>query len=141
MSNLVNAERVTMSYGTRTLLDGISLGLGRGEAVGVVGRNGAGKTTLLRVLAGMLAPDEGRVTHSGHLSIGFLHQADDIAAEDSVRDLIVGGAPDHVWARNPRTRATVEHLLADVDLDATSRQLERRRASQSCAGETAARRS
>jgi ABC transport system ATP-binding/permease protein len=118
MSNLVNAERVTMSYGTRMLLDGISLGLGRGEAVGVVGRNGAGKTTLLRVLAGMLAPDEGRVTHNGHLSIGFLHQADDIAGEDSVRDLIVGGAPDHVWARNPQTRATVEHLLADVDLDA-----------------------
>ena len=106
MSNLVNAERVTMSYGTRTLLDGISLGLGRGEAVGVVGRNGAGKTTLLRVLAGMLTPDAGRVTHSGHLSIGFLHQADDIATEDSVRNLIVGGAPDHVWASNHRMRAT-----------------------------------
>jgi ABC transport system ATP-binding/permease protein len=118
MSNLVNAERVTMSYGTRTLLNGISLGLSRGEAVGVVGRNGAGKTTLLRILAGMLKPDEGRVTHSSHLSIGFLHQGDDIAADASVRDLIVGGAPDHVWAANARTRATVEHLLAEVDLDA-----------------------
>jgi ABC transport system ATP-binding/permease protein len=118
MSNLVNAERITMSYGTRTLLDGISLGLGRREAIGVVGRNGAGKTTLLQVLAGMLTPDAGRVTHSAHLSIGFLHQADDIAAEGSVRNLLVGGAPDHVWASNPRMRATVEHLLADVDLDA-----------------------
>jgi ATPase subunit of ABC transporter with duplicated ATPase domains len=118
MSNLVNAERVTMSYGTRTLLDGVSLGLGRGEAVGVVGRNGAGKTTLLRVLAGMLTPDAGRVTHRRQLSIGFLHQVDDLAAEDSVRDLIVSGAPDHVWASNPGMRATVEHMLADVDLDA-----------------------
>ncbi len=117
MSNLINAERLMMSYGIRTLLDGISLGLGRGEAIGVVGRNGAGKTTLLRVLAGMLPPDEGRVTHSGHLSIGFLNQSDDIAAEATVRDLIVGGAPDHVWAASARTRATVEHLLADVDLD------------------------
>jgi ABC transport system ATP-binding/permease protein len=118
MSNLVNAERVTMSYGTRTLLNGISLGLSRGEAVGVVGRNGAGKTTLLRILAGMLKPDEGRVTHSSQLSIGFLHQGDDIAADASVRDLMVGGAPDHVWAANARGRATVEHLLAEVDLDA-----------------------
>jgi ABC transport system ATP-binding/permease protein len=118
MSNLVNAERVTMGYGTRTLLDGISLGLGRGEAVGVVGRNGAGKTTLLQILAGTLEPDAGRVTHTGHLSIGFLHQADDIASDASVRTVIVDDAPDHVWAANPRTRAIVEHLLADVDLDA-----------------------
>jgi ABC transport system ATP-binding/permease protein len=118
MSNLVNAERVTMSYGTRTLLDGVSLGAGRGEAVGVVGSNGAGKTTLLRVLAGTLVPDAGRVTHTGHLSIGFLHQAEDLVSDASVRDLIVGGAPDHLWAANPRTRAIVEHLLADVELDA-----------------------
>jgi ABC transport system ATP-binding/permease protein len=118
MSNLVNAERVTMSYGTRTLLNGISLGLSRGEAVGVVGRNGAGKTTLLRVLAGTLKPDAGKVTHSSQLSIGFLHQGDEMPADASVRDLIVGGAPDHVWAANARTRATVEHLLAEVDLDA-----------------------
>jgi ABC transport system ATP-binding/permease protein len=118
MSNLVNAERVTLSYGTRTLLDGISLGLSPGEAVGVAGRNGAGKTTLLQVLAGTLVPDSGRVTHTSHLSIGFLHQADDFASDASVRGLIVDDAPDHMWAANPRTRAIVEHLLADVDLNA-----------------------
>jgi ATPase subunit of ABC transporter with duplicated ATPase domains len=117
MSNLVNAERITMSYGTRTLLDGISLGLGRGEVVGVVGRNGAGKTSLLHILAGTLTPDSGRVTHTSHLSIGFLHQIDDTQATASVRDVIVAGAPDHVWAANPETRAIVEHLLADIDLD------------------------
>ena len=132
MSNLVNAERVTINYGTRTLLDGISLGLGRGEAVGVVGRNGAGKTTLLRLLAGALVPDSGRVVHTGQLSIGFLHQADEIETDVSVRDLIVGGKPDHVWAANSRTRSIVEHLLADLDLDAQVANLsggERRRVS------------
>jgi branched-chain amino acid transport system ATP-binding protein len=43
------------------VLDGVSLGLSRGEAVGVVGPNGAGKTTLLSVLAGSLAPDQGSI--------------------------------------------------------------------------------
>jgi ABC transport system ATP-binding/permease protein len=131
MSNLVNAERVIMSYGTRTLLDGVSLGLGRGEVVGVVGRNGAGKTTLLRILAGTLAADGGRVTHTAQLSIGFLDQIDHIPSNISVRDLIVAGAPDHVWAANPGTREIVEHLLADVDLDRSLDSLsggERRRA-------------
>lgn len=118
MSNLVNAERITMSYGVRILLEDVSLGLGRGDVVGVVGRNGSGKTTLLRILAETVTPDSGRITHTGHLSIGFLDQIDDPPANVSVRDFIVGGAADHVWAANPDTRPIVAHLLADVDLDA-----------------------
>ncbi|HJV14588.1 MAG TPA: ABC-F family ATP-binding cassette domain-containing protein [Propionibacteriaceae bacterium] len=118
MVNLINAERVTMSYGTRTLLDRVSLGLNRGEVIGVVGRNGAGKTTLLRILAGIQTPDSGRVIHSRHPSIGFLKQADAVPPDASVRDVIVDGAPDHLWAADSGTRVIVEHLLADVDLDA-----------------------
>jgi ABC transport system ATP-binding/permease protein len=118
MGNLINAERVRMSYGTRTLLDGVSLGLDRGEVVGIVGRNGAGKTTLLRILAGKITAETGRITHTSQLSIGFLDQVDQIAVDASVRGLIVGGAPDHVWAADRQRRTIVDHLLADVDLDA-----------------------
>jgi ATP-binding cassette subfamily F protein uup len=118
MGNLINAERVRMSYGTHTLLDGVSLGLDRGEVVGIVGRNGAGKTTLLQILAGRITPDTGRITHTSQLSIGFLHQVDELTVGASVRGLIVGGAPDHVWAADRERRTIVDHLLADVDLDA-----------------------
>ncbi|MDT5009370.1 MAG: transport system ATP-binding/permease protein [Mycobacterium sp.] len=118
MANLINAERVTVSYGTRTLLRAISLGIDDGDAIGVVGRNGDGKTTLLQSLARVRAPDEGRITHTAGLSVGYLRQADDFAASDTVRQLIVGGRPDHTWASDPETRPVVEHLLADVGLDA-----------------------
>jgi len=118
MGNLINAERVTMSYGTRTLLDSVSLGLDRGEVAGIVGRNGTGKTTLLRILAGTLIPDSGRVTQTSYLSIGLLQQGEEITVDASVRDLIVGGAPNHVWAADSGRRSIVAHLLADVDLDA-----------------------
>jgi len=117
MSNLINAERITMTYGTRTLLDSVSIGLARGDVIGVVGRNGDGKTTLLRILTGALEPDAGRVTHSGAVSVGYLHQADDFHPDSTVRDVIVGGRPDHVWASDAHTRGVVEHLLGDVDLD------------------------
>ena len=57
MVNLINAERVTVSYGTRTLLNAVSLGVDEGDAVGVVGRNGDGKTTLLSVLTRERRPE------------------------------------------------------------------------------------
>ncbi len=117
MSNLINAERITMTYGTRTLLDSVSIGLNRGDVIGVVGRNGDGKTTLLRILTQTIEPDSGRVTHTGAVSVGYLHQADDFSPDSTVRDVIVGGQPDHVWASDAATRAVVEHLLADIDLD------------------------
>ncbi len=117
MPNVVNAEQVSISYGTTVVLDEVSLGVADGEVIGVVGRNGSGKTTLLRLLTGIELPDSGRVTRSGRSSVGYLHQADDFAAEATVRDVIVRGAPDHVWAADAYTRAVVEHLLAGVGLE------------------------
>jgi iron complex transport system ATP-binding protein len=58
-------EEARVALGGRTILDGVSLAVERGEFVGLVGPNGAGKTTLLRLLAGLLAPDAGRVTIDG----------------------------------------------------------------------------
>jgi ATPase subunit of ABC transporter with duplicated ATPase domains len=118
MANLINVERATVGYGTRTLLNAVSLGVDDGDAIGVVGRNGDGKTTLLQVLTETRQPDSGRVTHTSGLSAGYLRQADDFAAGATVREVIVGGRPDHIWAAEPDTRAVVSHLLSGVDLDA-----------------------
>ncbi|MDY6997572.1 MAG: ABC-F family ATP-binding cassette domain-containing protein [Actinomycetota bacterium] len=118
MANLVNLERATIGYGTRTLLDAVSLGIEEGDAIGVVGRNGDGKTTLLRVLTGALEPDSGRVTHTSGISVGYLRQSDDFLPGTTVRGVIAGGRPDHTWAADPATRAVVENLLAGVHLDA-----------------------
>lgn len=131
MANLINAERIGKSYGTRVLLDDVSLGVGKGDAVGVVGRNGDGKTTLLRILVGDVRPDSGQVIRSGRVSVGWLTQDDSYAPHVTVRDVIVGGEPDHVWAADPLTRGVVSNLLSGIDLDARIDALsggERRRA-------------
>ena len=117
MANVINVERASVGYGTRTLLDAVSLGVDEGDAIGVVGRNGDGKSTLLQVLTGTRAPDSGRVTHTSGASVGYLRQSDDFAANSTVREVIVGGRPDHIWAAESATRSVVEHLLAEVALD------------------------
>jgi ATPase subunit of ABC transporter with duplicated ATPase domains len=117
MANLINLERATVGYGTRTLLDGVSLGVDEGDAIGVVGRNGDGKTTLLQILTASRPPDSGRVTHTSGLSVGYLHQSDDFKPEATVRDVIVHGRADHIWASEPETRSVVENLLTEVSLD------------------------
>src|SRR5207244_2030176 len=52
---------LTRAYGTLVALDQVSLEVGRGEIVGLLGANGAGKSTLLRVCAGLQPPDQGAV--------------------------------------------------------------------------------
>jgi len=59
------AVEVRKRFGALAVLDGVSLSLAEGEAVGIVGPNGAGKTTLLNVLSGALAPDSGVVDFRG----------------------------------------------------------------------------
>ncbi|MEI8407157.1 MULTISPECIES: ABC-F family ATP-binding cassette domain-containing protein [unclassified Kribbella] len=130
--NLVNLEAVSKGFGTRTLLDSVSLGIGRGERVGVVGRNGDGKSTLLRLLARREEPDNGRITHNRDVRIGFLGQTDDLDPEHTVLHAVLGDVETYTWAADPRARSVMEHLLGGVDHQALVRTLsggERRRAS------------
>ncbi len=116
-TNLVNLEKVSKSYGVRPLLTDVSLGIGEGERIGIVGRNGDGKTTLLEVLTGALEPDSGRVSQGRGLRMGYLHQQDQLQDSHTVREAVLGGRADHAWASDPRTREVVEELLAGIALD------------------------
>ena len=67
-TNLLSLEKVSKSYGVRILLDEVSLGVGEGERIGIVGRNGDGKTTLLNLMAGRETPDTGRISRNRGLT-------------------------------------------------------------------------
>ncbi|RRO87327.1 glycerophosphodiester phosphodiesterase, partial [Corynebacterium bovis] len=74
MVNLLNLENVSKSHGLKTLLDGVSLGVGSGDRIGVVGLNGGGKSTLLSILSGADTPDSGRVSHNNELRMATVAQ-------------------------------------------------------------------
>lgn len=62
---LLEARDLSFAYDGRQVLSAVSLGVARGELLGVVGPNGAGKSTLLRVLLGILPPRSGEVRLGG----------------------------------------------------------------------------
>ncbi|MFD0022252.1 ABC-F family ATP-binding cassette domain-containing protein [Streptomyces sp. NPDC058382] len=114
--NLVNVEQVSKVYGTRALLDGVSLGVSEGDRIGVVGRNGDGKTTLIRMLAKLEEADTGRVTHNGGLRLGVLTQHDSLDPQATVRHEVIGDLADHEWAGSAKIRDVLTGLFGGLDL-------------------------
>ena len=71
---MIVAEGLTKRFGDRTVVDGFSTTIMRGDRLGLVGPNGVGKTTLINMLLGRLAPDEGTVTYGTDLKVNLLDQ-------------------------------------------------------------------
>jgi ATP-binding cassette subfamily F protein uup len=113
MANLVNFEAVSKSFGMKPLLDSVSLGVGAGDRIGVVGLNGGGKTTLLEILAGIEPPDTGRVSRSRDLRQAVVTQRTELPDGSTVRHAVLdplGITAEHEWAADPRARGILEGL-------------------------------
>ncbi|QGU02512.1 putative ABC transporter ATP-binding protein YjjK [Corynebacterium kalinowskii] len=120
MANLINLENVTKSFGLKTLLDGVSLGVQTGERIGVVGLNGGGKTTLLEILTGIEPPDEGRVSHNSELKMAVVTQRAELNPEHTVADVVLAplGLQTFEWASNAAVREVLSGLgIVDLGLD------------------------
>ncbi len=112
--NIVSVERVSRSHGGHVVFEDLSLGIARGQRIGVVGQNGGGKTTLLRLIARAEQPNAGTVTHAGDLVLGMLGQGDELDSTRTIRDEVIGGRADHEWAGDPRIRDVLDGLLGGV---------------------------
>lgn len=67
---LLKAENLTISFGDKTVVDGVDFELHTGELTVILGANGSGKSTTLRALAGLVGYESGSITIDGH-SAGF----------------------------------------------------------------------
>lgn len=133
MANLINLENVSKTWGLKTLLDGVSLGVQTGERIGIVGVNGGGKTTLLEVLTGIEPPDSGRVSHTSDLRMAVVTQRFSLDDALTVGQAVVEplGLQTFEWASNAKVREVLQGTgVAELGLDTPVGQLsggERRR--------------
>jgi ATP-binding cassette subfamily F protein uup len=114
--NFVNLNAVGKGYGSRSVLQDLTLGIAAGERIGIVGRNGDGKSTLLRLIAGAEQPDSGAITRARDLDLALLGQGDELDEQQEIRAALVGRRTDHEWAADSAFRAILDGLLGDVQL-------------------------
>jgi ABC transport system ATP-binding/permease protein len=118
VAHLLGAEAVHLEYPNQLVFESVTVGIGDGDRIGIVGRNGDGKSSLLDLLTGQLRPDSGRVTQRSGLRVGALSQTDTLDSNSTVGWALVGDRPEHEWAGDPRIRDVVSGLVSDIGWDA-----------------------
>lgn len=134
---LVEMKDIVVDFGPVRAVDGVSIAIGPGEVVGLLGENGAGKSTLMNVLAGAIAPTRGEITIdgapktlsnakvAGQLGIRFIHQELNLCNELKVYENMFLGEE----LRRPtrlldtatmisRCREALGRMRADIDPEA-----------------------
>ena len=109
----MTANDLALAYGHQRLLEAVTLLVGPGEKVGLLGRNGCGKTSLLRILAGHQSADAGEVVRKRGLRIGYLPQEFELDGNLTVRQNIEAGAADLIdWLRRYESGQGTDRELA-----------------------------
>lgn len=82
---LLSLDKIAVGYGDIPLLSGIKLSLAPGDRIGLLGPNGAGKSTLIKLIAGELAPLQGKRKEGKDIRIAYFaqHQLEQLYVEDS----------------------------------------------------------
>jgi len=101
---MLDVEQLTVAYGQRRALEGVSLSVREGEIVTLLGANGSGKSTTLRAISGLVRPQRGRIVYRGRdvtatspdaivaAGIGHVPEGRDIFGDFSVRENLLVGA-------------------------------------------------
>ena len=85
------AQKLSLKYGPKVILDSLSMSLLSGERVALVGQNGDGKSTLLKIFAKQMVPDDGSVEMNARLRVAYLAQEPQLSLDMSVLEGVRSG--------------------------------------------------
>jgi ATP-binding cassette subfamily F protein 3 len=86
-------EDVSLSFGARAIVEGLSLRIAEGDRIGLIGPNGSGKSTLLRLIAGDQQPDSGTVRTARGVRVGWLPQDIALAGGQGLLPFVMNSVP------------------------------------------------
>jgi len=86
--NYLSIEKISKTYGLKTLFEDISFGIDKGNKVGLVAKNGTGKSTLLKIIAGKETPDKGEVVLRNGITVAFLDQSDSFNKDQTIKSFL-----------------------------------------------------
>ncbi len=94
MSNLIQCQSLSKSFGAQLLFKKINLVVNEGDKIGVIGPNGSGKSTLLKMLCGLEESDSGLVNCQKFVRLSYLAQDDIFDGEQSVAGALLSAIAD-----------------------------------------------
>ena len=115
---LLSAEHLSKNYGTKQLLEDVTLYLNEGEKIGIIGVNGTGKSTLLKILAGVEEPDGGTLARDPNIQIAYLPQNPEMQEDATVLEQVFLHLPSDFRALKEYEAKTMLNKLGISDFDA-----------------------
>jgi len=91
---IMTLNHLDKAFGPQVVLDDVSLTIGRGVRIGLIGRNGEGKSTLLKIMAGLAEADSGEVTLRSGTRVAYLHQDPHFEAGQTVFHVVAEALGD-----------------------------------------------
>ena len=88
---MITISKLSKSYGSKTLLENVSLSINQGEKIGLLGPNGAGKSTLFSMILGRVEPSSGSACVIKNTRIGYLPQESGFTSEQTVLSELIEG--------------------------------------------------
>ncbi len=116
---VISVADLSLSFGTRKILDRISFSLSENDKLGIIGVNGCGKSTLFKVITGELEPDEGQIFLSRDKTVGILTQDSAFTVDerlgDNALEQMYGAFPELLEAERD-LRGLEERMRGSADL-------------------------
>ena len=124
MPPLINAQKISKTFGTNPLFQNISFTVSEGDRIGLIGPNGSGKSTLLRMLAGDVEPDDGDIAVRKRLRLTYVEQDSKFVAGQTVRAVVESALVRSAVPESERGTRFAETLgragFEDLEAQATS---------------------